>query len=386
MKNLLKLFWIWILLVPVFSQEKSGSEDVDAFLFMDIPVVTSTLSEIKLSEAPSNMTVISAAEIEAMGCQTLMDILEKAGGILVTRNNYGFYMMSIRGIYSKFANDKIKLLLNGHTISEPFQSSYTFFFNIAADNIKQVEILRGPGSCLYGTNAFSGIINVLTRNSSSGEGSQLNAHGGSDNTCRANYNYSKKPGEDQELNFNTDFSKTDGPELTLQRDALYGTPFSAAPSKVNEANEEKRIYSDYRYKNFSLMASYSDVEMGVPVGRKFLTQNQETNYIKFGFLEAKYDLKFSDNSILTLKTSGDWADFLVKGQYFPNGIILYGDVNSDGILEPLDTNNDGQIESFPNGAYAQWGYKTREYRTELLWKYLINDSNQLLIGTLLRKS
>ena len=110
-----------------------------------------------------------------------------------------------------------------------------------------MEILRGPGSCLYGTNAFSGIINVITRNSVSGKGSQLSARGGSDETYRANYSYSGNQKLEQEFNLSMDFSKTDGPDLTLEKDGLYGTPYSAAPAKMNEQGEEKRMYSDYRY-------------------------------------------------------------------------------------------------------------------------------------------
>ena len=372
MKNLLKFCWIWMLLIPIFSQGQTGLEE-DSILFMDIPVVTSTLSEKKLSEAPSNMTVISASEIEAMGCQTLLDILKKTEGVIVTRTNIGIYLISLRGISSKLGNDKIKLLLNGHTIADPMKNSFTFFFNISADNIKQVEILRGPGSCLYGTNAFSGIINVITKKSDSGEASQITLRGGSDNSYRTNYNFSNKPGENQELNLNADYSKTDGPDLVLERDQLYGAPFSAAPAKMDEYKEESRVYGDYHYENFSLMASYSDVETGLPIGRNFMTQEHEKAEIQFRFIEAKYDLKFSDTSLVTLKISGDWWDYASKGQYFPYGTTLFSDTNGDGIQEPL--------EYFPSGAHGEFGTNTREYRTELLWKYTLNDSNQLLIGT-----
>lgn len=385
MKRLLQLCSISFLLLPAFCQNEPAMEDMDALLFMDVPVVTSTLTEKKLSEAPSNMTVISSSEIQAMGSQNLLDILEKAGGIIVTRNNFGLYLISMRGIATKNGNDKIKLLLNGHTIAEPLRSSYTYFFNIAADNIKQVEILRGPGSCLYGTNAFSGIINVITKNSASDKGSSISLRGGSNDTWRTNYNLSGTPSEEQEFNFNADYSKTDGPDLTLEKDALSGNPFSAAPGKMNEKSEEKRVYGDYRFKNFSIMGSYSDTDLGVPVGENYMTQDQENRSTQFGFLEAKYDLTFSENSVLSFKTSLDMVDTLTKGQYYPEGFILSGDSNNDGTSEPLDTNHDGQIEYFPDGAYGELGYKTREYRTELLWKYAVSDNNQLLLGTFYEK-
>ena len=77
----------------------------------------------------------------------------------------------------------------------------------------------------------------------------------------------------------------------------------------------------------------------------------------------------------------DWYDSLTKGGYFPNGFTLYGDSNGDGKLEPMDTNRDGRIEYFPTGGQGEYGYRSRESRSEILWKYKITDNNQFLLGT-----
>src|SRR5579862_2312835 len=144
--------------------------DMDLTQLMNIPVVTASKFEQKPAEAPSSVTVITSEEIKRYGYRTLADILASVPGFYVSYDrNYAF--LGASGINLGDFNSRILLLVNGHRVNSDLNDSAyidtTFLLDV--DLIDRVEIMRGPGSVLYGNNAFFGVINVITR-----QGNQIN--------------------------------------------------------------------------------------------------------------------------------------------------------------------------------------------------------------------
>lgn len=127
--------------------------------------------------ASAIVSVVSRQKIKDMGARNLADILKSIPGVEVFYNQFGFYTVAFRGIRSKSG---VLLLLDGHRLNNFYDGST--FLDIRADAIEKVEIIRGPGSSVHGTNAFVGVINVVTRNEEKKGWGELAARGGSQNT------------------------------------------------------------------------------------------------------------------------------------------------------------------------------------------------------------
>lgn len=123
-----------------------------------------TGSETPISKAPSVATVITEEDIWRTGASDLDDVLEMTPGLHVSRSHVGFApIYSIRGIFTE-RNQHVLLLINGIPMtSVHFGNRNNTWGGMPVHNIKRVEIIRGPGSALYGADAFSGVINVVTK-------------------------------------------------------------------------------------------------------------------------------------------------------------------------------------------------------------------------------
>ncbi len=113
-------------------------------------------------KAPSIVQVITARDIAEHGWRTVSDVLRSLPGIYVWSSEEGRDLATFRGVVSS-DNNKILLLVD----DQPwYDGGYTHAWidsYLPIANVKQIEVIKGPGSAIYGTNAFSGVINVVTR-------------------------------------------------------------------------------------------------------------------------------------------------------------------------------------------------------------------------------
>ena len=127
----------------------------------------STASKYKqtANEAPASITIVTAEEIERFGYQTLAQALNSVRGLYVTYDR-AYHYIGARGFQSVFdTNNRILLLLNGQAMNESLFGSTLIGdeFPIDLNTVERVEIVRGPGSVLYGTNAMFLVVNVVMK-------------------------------------------------------------------------------------------------------------------------------------------------------------------------------------------------------------------------------
>ena len=118
-----------------------------------------------LTEAPSAVSIVTREDIQQFGHRTLGDLLRSARGFYVTSDrSYNF--TGLRGVNrpGDFGG-RVLINIDGHRLNEPvYDSAFTDTeFLLDLDLVDRVEIIRGPGSSLYGNNAFFTVINVVTR-------------------------------------------------------------------------------------------------------------------------------------------------------------------------------------------------------------------------------
>ena len=172
----------------VKAEAKLDQMSLDELL--NICVIVAGNRPQKISEAPAIVSVITAQEIREMGFSNLYEILSFVPGINITETYYGSTMINCRGQLQTHYNNKSLLLLNNHPL---FDSTYGNYFleQIPIDIIKRIEIIRGPGSVLYGTNAYSGVIKIITKSPHEMNGGKVSFATGSFNTISPTFTFGK---------------------------------------------------------------------------------------------------------------------------------------------------------------------------------------------------
>jgi iron complex outermembrane receptor protein len=178
------------------AQSVNSSEAASLSLedLLSVRVVT-TASKFPQSvrEAPASITIVTAEEIRRHGHRTLADVLRTVRGLYTTYDRNYVYA-GVRG-FSRPGdyNTRVLLLLNGHRLNDalydmaPIGTDFPLDISI----IDRVEVIRGPASSLYGTNALFAVINVVTRTGGQHSGLRLSAAGGSQESFNGTASYGR---------------------------------------------------------------------------------------------------------------------------------------------------------------------------------------------------
>ena len=322
---------------------------------MELSISTSTGTKKPISLAPSIATIITDKDIAHSSAKTVNEILEKVPGLHVYTSaaQYQSSNFDIRGIHTKF-NPQIMMLLNGTSIQMLKLGKTMSFFDFPLSAVKRIEIVRGPGSVIYGANAFSGVVNIITKdaeyltdNSSSG------IRYGSFNTNEVWLNYGKT--EDKfSYSFNFSASSSDGDDGRIFRkdlqsllDPLFSTNASIAPNSLNSEHKRYNLNINAEKGNFKInfwAHANRDVGTGAgianaldPTGYGESSRVQTDIYYKKVFnqeykLEHKLALSyqktesylhvFPPNTTLAIGTDGNFGGKPVAGIVnFPDGYI-----------------------------------------------------------------
>ena len=171
-KNTIYILFTTICLVfstNLVAQDQSNEDLLNMSLdeLMDIEVVNvSKLNLSNLSEVPSAVTIVTTEQIERSGAKNMEELLRTVAGFDVLRTGFNpSTNFGVRGLYSTpGTNNKILFLVNDHPVrSMLLNDASVFLGNFPTASIKQVEVIRGPGSTLFGAGAFLGVINVRTK-------------------------------------------------------------------------------------------------------------------------------------------------------------------------------------------------------------------------------
>ncbi len=175
-------------------------------------------------DAPASVTIVSAREIREFGYRTLADVLGAVRGF-TTRNDLNYEYATVRGL-SRLGdfNTRILVMLDGQRLNG-FASDVSYIGTdalIDLDRVLRIEIIRGPGSALFGTNAFSGVINIITdRRVGAKGGARVEAEAGSFGTSRVSASWSTSVGAPREFMIGTSAQRRMGRD---RFDSDFNTP------------------------------------------------------------------------------------------------------------------------------------------------------------------
>ncbi len=207
------------LLASLSRVPASAAEPDDAaFSLLREQMVTGVSKRpLPLSETPSSVTVIPAAEIRAMGYQTLGDALRWVRGVFVTYDRT-YTNVGVRGLQRPGDfNNKLLLTINGHTMNGSVYGDALIGPELGLDmeEVERIEIARGPGSALYGSYAVLAVVNVVTRQPRSDPGTRVDVRAGGANEWRTHASIaSARPGR-AEWRASVSWLEARGRELAL---------------------------------------------------------------------------------------------------------------------------------------------------------------------------
>ena len=220
---------------------------MDELLDIEIEIATGKLQ--KLSRAPAVANVITAADIKAMGVTEFRQILEMIPGVHYYPDPLGRLdpHFSIRGIHTA-DNSQVLVLVDGHDITYAVTGSSPSGFRLPVANIARVEVMRSPGSALYGADAFAGVINVITKNASELSGAQFGWRRGGFNTQDVWLQNAVALSNEWDLSLSLESSSSDGDD---GRVVEYNDAFSALTGRAP-------LETRYDYTNAQVAMSNSD--------------------------------------------------------------------------------------------------------------------------------
>ena len=130
---------------------------------LNVEVTSVSKKPQKYFTSPAAIYVVSAEEIRRSGATTIPDLLRRVPGLHVGRIDANKWSVSSRGFPGRFAN-KLLVLLDGRSVYDPsFAGVYWETEEIILQDIERIEVIRGPGSTLWGANAVNGVINIISK-------------------------------------------------------------------------------------------------------------------------------------------------------------------------------------------------------------------------------
>jgi iron complex outermembrane receptor protein len=298
---------------------------------IEIPtVVGASKYEQKANVAPASITVVSAEEIRRFGWLTLADILRSVRGFYVTDNrNYSF--LGVRG-FSRPGdyNSRVLVLLDGNRINDSIygQGSIGGEFAMDVDLIDRVEIIRGPGSSLYGTGAFFGVVNVIPKRGKDLSGGELVGGLGDRDTALGRASYGKKFANDLDMLVSVSGYRSDNisryvqPQLSGDASRNFGVSLGADGEQWHSA------YASMQYKGLTVAAVAESRRKDLPAGIYDTTLSDDRNFSldEHQHVDAQYKHAFSGGAELFTRLYYNQYDYRSDFVFVDDPSIINKDI------------------------------------------------------------
>lgn len=310
----------------------------------------------KTSEAPSHVTVITAADIRTYGYRTLAGILRSVPGLYITYDRqYDF--LGVRG-FSRPGdyNSRVLLLVDGNRINDAVYDTASIGteFPIDVDLIERVEFVAGPGSSIYGSNAFFGVINVVTRSGKGIAGLEVAGSVASAQTTKGRATVGGLTEDGLDWVASASYYGSKGADLHFPP---FDTP--ATGNGVAQGLDYDRYASFFgkaSWHGWTLETAWAQRTKGIPT--------------------TAYDTIFNDPRARSEDAQG-WVDFRYSGPLDDSTDVLariyYGRYPYDAVL-PIAGEADGEAVINRDGARSAW------WGAEAKFVSRIGDAHRLVYG------
>lgn len=319
------------MLLPSLPLRAAGREDAEVINLTDmsleelmeieVPTVYGACKyDQKVTDAPASVTVINAEEIKKYGYRSLAEILRSVRGFTVS-NDRNYQYLGVRG-FSRLGdyNSRVLLLIDGHRLNNNIydQASIGTDFPLDIDLIDRVEVIRGPSSSLYGTSAFFGVINVITRQGKDLKSSEASGGAGSQESYSGRLSYGDKFSGGLEMFLSASRFESEG------EDRLYFKEYDALGvnngiAEHSDGDSSYSLFSKFSLRDLTLSGALASREKVIPTGVYQTAFNDPRNRTTdaYGYLDLKYSHKLEEQGEVTARAY--YENFRYRGDYIYNG-------------------------------------------------------------------
>lgn len=323
-----------------------------------------TKTKMNIDFVPGLVTVFYGDDLLARGVGSVKEALALIPSVELSISTNGQTQVFVRGIGTAFSSGKLKVLLNGIPFNATLNVTTTAL-DLPVEQIDRIEVIRGPGSAIYGEFAFSGVVNIITRK----DNNQVYARYGSLGT-RVAGGVLAKEFKDRDLSISLSFSGTfkEGDSVDTGPDVLRNTPFaplSNAPGTSNEIERDTAVIFQSQYADTKLSAQYVKVASGDYFGMAHALPSYDSKIMReLSLFAVNAETRWSLSSNMDINAYVGWHDFKLES----------------GLHEFYPPNINFGAGAFPEGMIGSPNYQERKYRlgTEISYKGL--DKHDILAG------
>lgn len=283
---------------------RQNPEDV---LFLDLTTVVEGASKYqqKVSEAPASVTIITADDIRRYGWRNLGDVINSVRGF----HSLNLYRYTQPRVHGLDGNVHILTLIDGIRINDPlYEISYwDNTFPVDLDLIKKIEIIRGPGSSMYGSNAFLAVVNIITKGGEDVGGGEVAGALGSHDAYQGRATWGRKLTQDVEVLVSGDQLRDAGPDLHLD-----GYTTASSNHGWIRLNEEScyNVFSKVRWRELVFEAFSMNHQRSLPyINPSSIFSDPDNRYItRYSGFSLAHRYAFSDDLSMEERISYRKAD------------------------------------------------------------------------------
>ncbi len=343
--------------------------------------------EQQVNKAPAVVSVITAAEIKAYGANTVFEALEMVPGLHVVPSSVGnmWPVVTFRGIFAN-TNPQVLWLIDGKRVSYSIQGGLNQHIYLPIGNIKKIETIRGPASALLGAEAYAGVINLVTYDST--EKNEISVRLGSFDQRRIAINAGVELSPFWRFGIQAEHSKRNSDKsrvITADNqtffDSLFGSDASLAPGALDDHFEQSSVSLKLEHEQWNLSSHLLELDLPPMVGAGNALTNDSfrkntilRHVIEYDSADDHSDWRFQP-SIQLLRVQSK-----SKLQLFPDGAVLpIGEDGNINFLSPVSTVEfvDG-YQGNPSSRYDvleldipvyHLGFKNHQLRYSLGYRY-----------------
>jgi outer membrane receptor for ferrienterochelin and colicin len=395
----LTLLLFFIVIFPVKSQAQN-TDTLDFFdltmeQLMEIPVTVASSTALSGRESPGIITLITQADISASGARDLIDVLRMVPGFEFGVDVQGVVGLGMRGNWGH--EGKILIQIDGQEMNERLYATTQLGHHVPLEQIDRIEVIRGPGSAVYGGFAELAVINIITKKGKNISGFNMSTNAGLMGSILGRASATLMAGNESGGNgYDIKASYTTGNRSDRDYTDFYGSTYSM---KNNSSINNLFINAGGNIKDLSFRFVYDNMDLEMRdafgVSMPFAEKMNFTNVLA----ELKYNIRVSEKFTLTPKFNYKWqtgwnlsSDRIVElqeddpdnfdglynnmkiGQYtgslngkwdfsenfnLISGVEYYLDDARSDDLKPFQTNGELKVSYQNTSLYAQGYYKTK---------------------------
>ncbi|HTV19474.1 MAG TPA: TonB-dependent receptor [Polyangiaceae bacterium] len=302
--------------------------DLELFSSDSVEAASRVVEPIEL--APASVSLITSQELRAMRYPTLVEALRGTRGIF-TSDDRGYQALGFRGFgrLGSYGN-RVLVTLDGTPLNDDWIWSSYVGFDLRTDleDIDHIEVVRGPGSVVYGTSAFSGVVNLVTRSEDAPSAREVGLSVAADGVARARARITQRFGKDVGLWASISAGQSEGRNFFFPEYVADGPPQVAGNSRGIDGARFATFTGRMRYEALSFAWSLHHHDKQLPTGQfeTLFGDGRTSQADTRGFAEARLELPI-----------GGWMTSLTR--VHGNLYAYRGDFARSPVDEGLETNS-----------------------------------------------